>query len=164
MALVKKRLGVETWMFDQLQALYATPMCGGGVTESQPSVADKLRSLMADGSRVDAELSPTQSSASNEPIGDSAGARLRFTKVEANGGGRFSNHRDRRALPRKPPRTERDSENEDNEVDIDLDELLDMENDVVRKEFLLKTLHGAKKSRDIVEDFVEQLIILAKTL
>lgn len=52
----------------------------------------------------------------------------------------------------------------DSEVEIDLDELLDMENDILRKEFLLKKLHGAKKSRDIVESFVEQLISRAKTL
>jgi len=80
MSLIKKRLRVEMWMYEQLQALYATP------------------------------------------------------------------------------------EDTNGEVEIDLDELLDMENDRVRRDFLLNKLKGAKKSRDIVEGFVDELLSHAKTL
>ncbi|XP_003748242.1 uncharacterized protein LOC100900798 [Galendromus occidentalis] len=50
------------------------------------------------------------------------------------------------------------------EVEIDLDEVLDMESDLIRKEFLLSKLHGAKKSRQDVENFVKELLTRAKTL
>ena len=50
------------------------------------------------------------------------------------------------------------------EVEIDLDEVLDMESDPIRRDFLLSKLHGAKKSRQDVEEFVKELLTRAKTL
>ena len=51
-----------------------------------------------------------------------------------------------------------------NDVEIDLDELLDMEEDVGRKEWLRNKLSDAKQSKDIVETFIVELLERAKTL
>lgn len=54
---------------------------------------------------------------------------------------------------------------EDNhDLEIDLDELLDMESDHRRRDFLRAKLVGAKQSRDRVEMFIEELMQRAKTL
>ncbi|CAN7999644.1 unnamed protein product, partial [Ixodes hexagonus] len=54
---------------------------------------------------------------------------------------------------------------EDNhDLEIDLDELLDMESDHRRSDFLRAKLVGAKQSRDRVEMFIEELMQRAKTL
>lgn len=50
------------------------------------------------------------------------------------------------------------------EVEIDLDELLDMEADSMKKEWLRKKLSDAKQSRDIIEVFIDELLVRAKTL
>jgi len=50
------------------------------------------------------------------------------------------------------------------EIEIDLDELLDMEEDFGRKEWLRSKLIDAKQSKDIVESFIVELLEKAKTL
>lgn len=51
-----------------------------------------------------------------------------------------------------------------NDVEIDLDELLDFEEDISRKEWLRNKLIDAKQSKDIVETFIVELLERAKTL
>jgi len=81
MALIRKRLRVEMWMYDQLQALYA-------------STADK-------------------------PVDD---------------------------------------------VEIDLDEVLDLEDDAKRKQFIRDLLINSTSSRETINKFVDDLLEKAKTL
>lgn len=50
------------------------------------------------------------------------------------------------------------------EVEIDLDELLDIEADSLKKEWLRKKLSDAKQSRDAIEKFMDELLLRAKTL
>ncbi|XP_035715330.1 protein phosphatase 1 regulatory subunit 14C isoform X2 [Folsomia candida] len=50
------------------------------------------------------------------------------------------------------------------DVEIDLDEVLDMDGDEERRKFLLPLLVDAKKSQDIVNKFVDEVISKAKTL
>ncbi|XP_076357267.1 uncharacterized protein LOC143250504 isoform X2 [Tachypleus tridentatus] len=49
-------------------------------------------------------------------------------------------------------------------IEIDVDELLDMESDVSRKQWLQTKLVGAKASRDTVEKFIDELLQRVKTL
>lgn len=53
---------------------------------------------------------------------------------------------------------------DNHDIEIDLDELLDMESDHHRREFLRTKLAGAKQSRDQVEVFIDELIQRSKTL
>ncbi|KAK8756566.1 hypothetical protein V5799_000734 [Amblyomma americanum] len=53
---------------------------------------------------------------------------------------------------------------DNHDIEIDLDELLDMESDHRRRDFLRAKLVGAKQSRDQVEMFIDELIQRAKTL
>jgi len=80
MALIRKRLRVEMWMYDQLQTLY---------TEEEAAKAD---------------------------------------------------------------------------LDIDLDEVLDIEDDNLRKKFIKDLLIGSKSSREVINKFVDDLLERAKTL
>jgi len=81
MALIRKRLRVEMWMYDQLQALYA-----------------------------------------------------------------------------------KEEESAGHDIEIDLDEVLDMEDDAVRKQFLRDLLIGSTSSRELINKFVDDLLEKAKTL
>ncbi|XP_054169045.1 protein phosphatase 1 regulatory subunit 14B-like [Oppia nitens] len=51
-----------------------------------------------------------------------------------------------------------------NDVEIDLDELLDIEEDIGRKEWLRNKIIDAKQSKDVVESFIVELLEKAKTL
>lgn len=53
---------------------------------------------------------------------------------------------------------------DNHDIEIDLDELLDMESDHRRRDFLRTKLKGAKQTRDQVEMFIDELIQRAKTL
>jgi len=58
-----------------------------------------------------------------------------------------------------------DSENESTkELDIDLDEILDMDDEIQRKIFLMKVLSDSNCSKEIVNKFVDDLLERAKTL
>jgi protein phosphatase 1 regulatory subunit 14B len=50
------------------------------------------------------------------------------------------------------------------EVEIDLDEVLDIEDDNLRKKFIRDILIGSKSSREVINTFVEDLLERAKTL
>lgn len=50
------------------------------------------------------------------------------------------------------------------DVEIDLDELLDIEADLQKKDWLRGKLLGVKQSRDAVEKFIDELLVRAKTL
>nr|XP_042911149.1 protein phosphatase 1 regulatory subunit 14B isoform X2 [Parasteatoda tepidariorum] len=50
------------------------------------------------------------------------------------------------------------------EVEIDLDELLDIESEPARREWLKKKLVGVKQSEDAVEKFITELLQRATTL
>ncbi|CAG2114755.1 unnamed protein product, partial [Medioppia subpectinata] len=55
-------------------------------------------------------------------------------------------------------------QDDSNDIEIDLDELLDVEEDLGRKEWLRSKLIDAKQSKDIVETFIVELLEKAKTL
>jgi len=57
-----------------------------------------------------------------------------------------------------------EQEDGSHDIEIDLDELLDMEDDIVRKKFLKELLTGSTSTREIVNKFVEDLLERAKTL
>lgn len=84
MALIRKRLAVETWLFDNLQDLYT-----------------------------------------NEAAQDSSSGE---------------------------------------DIDIDLDNLLDLDTDSERRQFVENLLVGCPKSKDVVNNFIENLLTKAKTL
>jgi len=50
------------------------------------------------------------------------------------------------------------------EVEIDLDEVLDIEDDNLRKKFIRDILTDSKSSREVINTFVEDLLERAKTL
>jgi protein phosphatase 1 regulatory subunit 14B len=50
------------------------------------------------------------------------------------------------------------------DVEIDLDEVLDMDGDVERRKFLLSLLTQAKKSPEVVNKFIDDVLEKAKTL
>jgi len=50
------------------------------------------------------------------------------------------------------------------ELDIDLDEVLDIEDDNLRKKFIKDLLIGSKSSREVINKFVDDLLERAKTL
>jgi len=50
------------------------------------------------------------------------------------------------------------------DIEIDLDEVLDMEDDHVRKKFLKELLVGSTSSKELINKFVEDLLEKAKTL
>jgi protein phosphatase 1 regulatory subunit 14B len=50
------------------------------------------------------------------------------------------------------------------EVEIDLDEVLDIEDDNLRKKFIRDILTDSKSSREVINKFVEDLLERAKTL
>jgi len=57
------------------------------------------------------------------------------------------------------------SEEEDShDIEIDLDELLDMEDDAVRKKFLKNLLASSKSSKELINKFVDDLMEKTKTL
>ncbi|KAL0880547.1 hypothetical protein ABMA27_001781 [Loxostege sticticalis] len=88
MALIRKRLAVEMWLYDELQKLYETPESSGG---------------------------------------------------GAGGGG-------------------------SQEVEVDIDELLDMDNEELRRRHLATLLSDAKKPQKDVNKFINELLEKAKTL
>jgi hypothetical protein len=51
-----------------------------------------------------------------------------------------------------------------NDIEIDLDELLDLDEELGRKEWLRNKLIDAKQSKDMVESFIVELLEKAKTL
>jgi len=51
-----------------------------------------------------------------------------------------------------------------NDVEIDLDEVLDIEDDNLRKKFIFDLLTSSKSSREVINKFVEDLLERAKTL
>lgn len=53
---------------------------------------------------------------------------------------------------------------DEDDVEVDIDELLDMDNDEVRRRHLEKLLIGAKKSQNDVKKFINDLLAKAKTL
>ncbi|XP_015792489.1 protein phosphatase 1 regulatory subunit 14B [Tetranychus urticae] len=53
---------------------------------------------------------------------------------------------------------------ESNDVEIDLDELLDVEGDDLRREWLKARLNGAKKPMVVIEKFIDEVLEKAKTL
>ncbi|XP_013782768.1 protein phosphatase 1 regulatory subunit 14C-like [Limulus polyphemus] len=55
-----------------------------------------------------------------------------------------------------------DSDN--HSVEIDLDEVLDMDTDITRRQWLREKVVGAKSSRDTIEKFIDELLQRAKTL
>ncbi|XP_053200316.1 protein phosphatase 1 regulatory subunit 14B-like [Panonychus citri] len=57
-----------------------------------------------------------------------------------------------------------DDGTESNEVEIDLDELLDLEGDDRRKDWLKAKLIGVKKSVLVMEKFIDEVLEKAKTL
>lgn len=50
------------------------------------------------------------------------------------------------------------------DVEIDLDELLDLEGDLQRREWLRTKLEGAKQPAEVIEKFIAELLQRAKTL
>ncbi|CAG7733371.1 unnamed protein product, partial [Allacma fusca] len=50
------------------------------------------------------------------------------------------------------------------DVEIDLDEVLDLDGDAERRKFLQSLLTDAKKSQDVVNKFIDDVIEKAKTL
>jgi len=50
------------------------------------------------------------------------------------------------------------------DVEIDLDEVLDMEDDTVRKTYLKDLLSGSKSTKELINKFVDELLEKAKTL
>ncbi|XP_064483916.1 protein phosphatase 1 regulatory subunit 14B-like isoform X2 [Ornithodoros turicata] len=56
------------------------------------------------------------------------------------------------------------SSDDNHDIEIDLDELLDMESDRHRREFLTAKLADAKQSSDHVQAFITELLQRAKTL
>jgi len=50
------------------------------------------------------------------------------------------------------------------DVEIDLDEVLDLDGDAERRKFLQSLLTEAKKSQDVVNKFIDDVIEKAKTL
>lgn len=50
------------------------------------------------------------------------------------------------------------------EVEIDLDEVLDIEDDALRKKFIRDILTESKSSREVINTFVDDLLERAKTL
>jgi len=86
MSLIRKRLSVEMWLYDELQKLYEDPDSPSGSSEVNP------------------------------------------------------------------------------EVEIDLDEVLDLEGDAERRKFIRSILKNAKKSQDVIEKFIDDLLEKAKIL
>lgn len=58
----------------------------------------------------------------------------------------------------------KEDESAGHDIEIDLDEVLDMEDDTVRKQFLRDLLIGSNSSRDLINKFVDDLLERAKTL
>ncbi|ODN04342.1 Protein phosphatase 1 regulatory subunit 14B [Orchesella cincta] len=50
------------------------------------------------------------------------------------------------------------------EVEIDLDEVLDLDGDAERRKFIRSLLTNAKKSQDVIEKFIDDLLEKAKIL
>ncbi|XP_026744951.1 protein phosphatase 1 regulatory subunit 14B-like [Trichoplusia ni] len=95
MALIRKRLAVEMWLYDELQKLYETPKEGGGTGAG----------------------------------GGPGGAA-----------------------------------NSSQEVEVDIDELLDMDSDELRRRHLTVLLADAKKPQKDIHKFINDLLEKAKTL
>lgn len=58
----------------------------------------------------------------------------------------------------------KEDESAGHDIEIDLDEVLDMEDDTVRKQFLRDLLVGSNSPRDLINKFVDDLLEKAKTL
>jgi protein phosphatase 1 regulatory subunit 14B len=56
------------------------------------------------------------------------------------------------------------TENDDHDCELDLDEILDLDSESERREYILKQLQDAKESPEVVNKFVGELLKRAKTL
>uniref|UniRef100_A0A0B6XZ38 Protein phosphatase 1 regulatory subunit 14B n=1 Tax=Arion vulgaris TaxID=1028688 RepID=A0A0B6XZ38_9EUPU len=57
-----------------------------------------------------------------------------------------------------------DSENDDHDCELELEDILNLDTDSERRHYVLEQLQDAKQSTDLVNKFIEELLIRAKTL